>query len=63
MSLEELASRVQEIYGVSMSAAQLSKIETQKKHVLDIQLLAIAQVLNVPVSVLFPTEEEHDPEK
>lgn len=63
MSLEELAARVQEIHGVPMSAAQLSKIENQKKHVLDIQLLALSRVFNIPVAALFPPEETHEPQK
>lgn len=58
MTLEELAARVQEIEGVPMSAAQLSKVERQKKHVLDIQLLALSRIFGVPVAALFPAEEE-----
>jgi hypothetical protein len=60
LTQEELASRVQEIYGVSMSPAQLSKIEVQKKHVLDVQLQAIADALEVKVCTLFPEKSGHD---
>jgi len=42
-----------------MSPAQLSKIETQKKHVLDVQLQAIAWALGIEVCVLFPERQTY----
>ena len=60
MSQEELASRVEVVYGVSMSSAQLNKIESQKKPLLDVQLQAFALALDVQVADLFPQRSKDD---
>lgn len=60
MSQEELASRVEVVYGVSMSSAQLSKIESQKKPLLDVQLQAFALALDVQIGDLFPQRSKDD---
>ena len=57
MTLEELAARMED-YGVSMSPAQLSKIERQRKHILDVQLVAVAQVFEVQICALFPKRSQ-----
>lgn len=59
MSLEELAARLDQMYGLSMSTGHLSKIETRQKPVLDVQLQAIADALGVAVCDLFPERKEH----
>ena len=48
LSQSALVGRLAEI-GVSLSTASLSKIETRKRGVTDIELKAFSRVFNVPV--------------
>lgn len=46
--------------GVTISASGLSKLERQVRMVSDIELLALSNVLNVPVEVLLESDDEEN---
>lgn len=52
----ELLSKIQ-LQGIDMNQAKLSRIEGQKIAVMDQDLFAIAQALDVPISTLFGAYE------
>ena len=53
MKQRELAEQMQ-IRGVDINLSSLSKIEGQQRAVTDIELQAIAAILNVEIEELFP---------
>ena len=52
MSQQELSNKL-ELLGVYVCRGSVSRIEDKSRTVTDIELFAIAQVLNVPVTELF----------
>ncbi len=54
----ELIARLQ-VLGVSINQPTLSKIETGCRPVSDIELIAFAEALKVPVSQLFESTDEN----
>ena len=51
ISQTELAARLQDL-GVNVDPSAISRIENQERHLSDIELVAIAQVLGVPLANL-----------
>ena len=48
----EIVAQLQ-VAGVDINPSSYSKLEGQRRMVSDIEVLAIAQILNVPIEVLF----------
>ena len=55
-TLSDLSARL-EILGVSLSVSEISRIETSERAVTDIQLMAFAKALKVPVTWLLGIDE------
>lgn len=56
LSQIELCARL-EVQGVYISRSSISKIENQKRIVTDIELIALAQALNVNINIPFSMEK------
>lgn len=52
LTQEQLTARIQ-IKGIDFDRTMLSKIETQIREVLDYEIKAIAESLNIPIEYLF----------
>ncbi|WP_346867171.1 helix-turn-helix transcriptional regulator [Clostridium sp. UBA1353] len=52
LTQEQLTARIQ-IKGIDFDRTMLSKIETQIREVLDCEIKAIAESLNIPIEYLF----------
>ena len=59
MKQNELLARLQTA-GIDMSTPALSLLEGQKRPVSDIELKALAEILNVPVDWLLGCEKQND---
>ena len=57
MKQKELLAQLQ-VRGVDLSASGLSKLEGQIRYVTDFELLALSEILNVPVHWLLTGEEK-----
>lgn len=57
MKQKELLAQLQ-VYGVDMNASGLSKLEGQIRYVTDIELVALADILEVSVGYLLGLEDE-----
>lgn len=57
MKQKELLAQLQ-VYGVDMNASGLSKLEGQIRYVTDIELVALADILEVSVSYLVGLESD-----
>lgn len=55
LTQKELSAKL-ETYAVYINRSSISKIEAQKRIVTDIELLALAKVLNVNVNLILGTE-------
>ncbi len=53
---KELLAQLQ-VKGIDMNASALSKLEGQVRKATDIETLALAEVLNVPISTLFERDK------
>lgn len=53
---KELLAQLQ-VKGIDMNASALSKLEGQVRKATDIETLALAEVLNVPISSLFERDK------
>jgi transcriptional regulator with XRE-family HTH domain len=62
MKQNELLARLQTA-GIDMSTPALSLLEGQKRPVSDIELKALAEILNVPVDWLLGTGKRESPHK
>ena len=58
----DLAARLQ-VQGIRLEQAAISKIEAGTRDVTDIEIVAIAEALDVPVSWLFGKSENNRSEK
>ena len=56
MKQKELLAQLQ-VSGVDMNASGLSKLEGQVRHVTDFELVALADILSVPVNGLLGRED------
>lgn len=52
LTQEQLTARIQ-VKGIDFDRTMLSKIETQIREVLDYEIKAIAESLNIPIEYLF----------
>ncbi len=59
MKQKELLAQLQ-VYGVDMNASGLSKLEGQIRYVTDIELVALADILEVSVAYLVGLEDENN---
>ncbi|MGN0536828.1 MAG: helix-turn-helix domain-containing protein [Acutalibacteraceae bacterium] len=59
MKQKELLAQLQ-VYGVDMNASGLSKLEGQIRYVTDIELVALADILEVSVAYLVGLEDEKE---
>lgn len=57
LTQEELSAKL-ETHAVYINRSSISKIENQQRIVTDIELLALAKVLNVNVNLLFGMENQ-----
>ena len=57
MKQKELLAQLQ-VSGVDMNASGLSKLEGQIRYVTDIELVALADILEIPVDVLLGRREK-----
>ncbi len=59
VSQTELAARLQAV-GVDLDPSAISRIENQERLVTDIEILAICEVLGVPVELLFEAQSDSE---
>ena len=56
MKQKELLAQLQ-VHGIDMNATGLSKLEGQLRHVTDIELVALADILNVSLETLLGLDD------